>query len=63
MIEMASQLKIEKLIPGHFSSRYHPENIDNRIKELCQKYAIKIPIYRVLPGEISRDILAGSPVY
>ncbi|MFM2307355.1 MAG: hypothetical protein RLZZ367_2024, partial [Bacteroidota bacterium] len=63
VIEMASKLHIEKLVLGHFSSRYHPEQIDGRIKELCVKYSIKIPVYRVLPGEVSRDVLAGIPVY
>jgi ribonuclease Z len=63
VIEMAAQLKIEKLILGHFSSRYHPEHIDGRIKELCTKYNIKIPVFRILPGEVGRDVLSGSPVY
>jgi ribonuclease Z len=51
VMEMVSELKIEQLILGHFSSRYSPEEIDRRIKELCEKYSIDIPVHRVLPGE------------
>jgi len=51
VMEMVSGLKIEQLILGHFSSRYSPEEIDRRIRDLCEKYSIGIPVHRVLPGE------------
>ncbi|WP_299222996.1 MBL fold metallo-hydrolase [uncultured Aquimarina sp.] len=62
VMEMVSQIQIEKLILGHFSSRYSSEQIDRSIKELCDRYAINIPIYRILPGKISRDILNSQPI-
>lgn len=62
VMEMVSGSNIQQLILGHFSSRYDPEQIDNRIRELCNKYAINIPVFRVLPGEVSNDILNGQPL-
>ncbi|MDJ1469503.1 MBL fold metallo-hydrolase [Xanthocytophaga flava] len=62
VMEMIGSSTIETLILGHFSSRYSAEQIDLRIKQLCEKYAITIPVFRVLPGEISRNILNGVPV-
>jgi ribonuclease Z len=62
VMEMVSSIHIEQLILGHFSSRYSPEEIDTAIKDLCEKYAISIPVHRVLPGETVHDILAGLPI-
>jgi hypothetical protein len=46
VMEMVSSIHIEQLILGHFSSRYSPEEIDTAIKDLCEKYAISIPVHR-----------------
>lgn len=62
VIEMVSGIKIEKLILGHFSSRYSPEQIDGKIKLLCEKYAINIPVFRILPGQAVQDILNQKPL-
>jgi ribonuclease Z len=62
VMEMVSGIQIEKLILGHFSSRYSQEQIDTRIKELCNRYAINIPVYRVLPGKAVVDILSSEPI-
>jgi ribonuclease Z len=62
VLQMVSQLNIETLILGHFSSRYTKEEIDNKIKLLCKELKIKIPVYRVLPGQIHRDILNEGPI-
>jgi ribonuclease Z len=62
VLEMVSRIRVNKLILGHFSSRYTPEQIDARIRELYHKYALKIPVYRVLPGVTVKDILSGEPV-
>lgn len=62
VIEMVSGSNIETLILGHFSSRYSAEQIDNAIRQLCDRYSLNIPVYRVLPGETAVDVLAGSPV-
>jgi ribonuclease Z len=63
VLEMVSGIHIEKLILGHFSSRYHAEDIDRRIKELCEHYAINIPVYRILPGETVHDVFNTARVY
>lgn len=62
VMEMVSNLHIEQLILGHFSSRYDPEQIDSRILQLCDKYGINIPVFRVLPGQIVNDILHQQPI-
>jgi ribonuclease Z len=62
VMEMVSSIHIGRLILGHFSSRYPSEEIDTAIKDLCEKYAINIPVYRVLPGETVFNILGGAPI-
>lgn len=57
VIEMVAASEVEQLILGHFSSRYSPEQIDHAILDLREKYGLAIPIYRVLPGRIVRNIL------
>jgi ribonuclease Z len=62
VMEMVSGLQVEQLVLGHFSSRYSPEQIDQKIISLCEKYAISIPVHRILPGETVRDILKQQPL-
>lgn len=62
VMEMVSGLQVEQLILGHFSARYSPEQIDQKILSLCEKYAISIPVHRLLPGEAVKDILKQKPV-
>ena len=57
VIEMVAKTKIEKLILGHFSSRYSAEEIDKAIDFFCKKFGLEIPVFRILPGKIVRDIL------
>ena len=62
VMEMVSTTNVKQLILGHFSSRYSNDEIETAVKELCDKYAVNIPVYCVLPGEIKRDILRGEQV-
>jgi ribonuclease Z len=62
VMEMVSSLRIGQLVLGHFSSRYSLEEIDAAIRVLCEKYAINIPVRRVLPGMTVVDILGEVPV-
>ena len=62
VMEMVSSLHIGTLILGHFSSRYTAAGIDRAILDLCDKYAINIPVYRVLPGATVVDILSNEPL-
>jgi ribonuclease Z len=62
VMKMVSEINVERLILGHFSSRYSKDQIDARIRFLCSEYKIKIPVNRVLPGMIHRDILKEDPI-
>ncbi|SEW24470.1 MBL fold metallo-hydrolase [Chitinophaga arvensicola] len=62
VMDMVSHIRVEQLVLGHFSSRYSAEQIDRSIKDLCEKYAINIPVFRLLPGLTVRDILSTTPV-
>ena len=62
VIKMTSELNIGKLVLSHFSVRYNHEEIDENIKGFCKKYQIKFPVYRILPGQFSRDLLAEDPL-
>jgi ribonuclease Z len=62
VLKMVSEIKVEKLILSHFSSRYSKIEIDTAIRKFCKIYRIEIPIYRILPGEICLDILGGEIV-
>jgi len=62
VLKMVSEIRVEKLVLSHFSNRYKHEQILLRVRELCNKYRIEIPVFCVLPGEVSRDILSGEPV-
>lgn len=58
VMEMVASIRIGKLVLGHFSSRYDSDTIDRAILSYCDKYAINIPVYRVLPGVTVTDILS-----
>jgi len=62
VMKMIAEINVEKLILGHFSSRYSNGQIDAAIRALCSSYAIKVPVYRLLPGQTERHILAGEPI-
>ena len=62
VLKMASEISIDTLILGHFSSRYSTEEIDRTIKDMCKEFNIKTPVYRVLPGRTHRNILSEEPI-
>lgn len=62
VIKMVSEIRVDKLILSHFSSRYSAEQIDQRIRKLCKEFKLTIPVYRLLPGEIYKDILGGQAI-
>ncbi|MBD2754092.1 MBL fold metallo-hydrolase [Spirosoma validum] len=62
VLKMVSEINIETLILGHFSSRYSHEQIDTAIKSMCREFNITIPVYRVLPGQTHRTILSEEPI-
>lgn len=62
VMAMAAEMNIETLILGHFSSRYTHQQIDDKIKSLARDLRLKIPVYRLLPGVIYKDILGGGQI-
>jgi ribonuclease Z len=62
VLEMIANIKVDKLILGHFSSRYDMHQIDEEIEKLIKYYNIKIPIYRIPIGEMEKDILSGKAI-
>jgi len=63
VIKSVAAINIGRLILGHFSSRYSNEKIDTSIVALCEKYRIQIPVYRLLPGQVAKDIFSGPAIY
>ena len=62
VVKMASEISIQELILSHFSSRYSTQFIDQSIRNLCKEYRIKIPVRRLLPGCIHKNILSNPPI-
>lgn len=63
VLKMVSGSNIQRLILGHFSSRYDAEQIDKAIVGGCQLCGITIPVYRVLPGQKVANILGQESVF
>lgn len=62
VMEMVSELNIEKLILGHFSSRYDQDLVDVEIKRFIKHFNIKTPVYRIPIGLGVKDILETNPL-
>jgi len=58
----ASSANIKKLVIGHISSRYKPDQIDECIIKNCRRYNISFPVFRLLPGEFVHNILIKDPI-
>ncbi len=63
VIPMATGLGLEALILGHFSTRYSRRQIAEAIERNCRRCRPRFPVFAVMPGEISRDILRGRPAW
>lgn len=62
VLDMVAGSKVQRLVLGHFSSRYDAEQIDSAIRSGCKDRKIGIPVYRLLPGQKVIDILGQPPV-
>lgn len=60
VMEMVASSNIGNLILGHFSSRYSDAQIDESIGRERDRHGLTIPIYRLLPGNLGRDITGGE---
>ena len=63
VMEMLANIKVNKVILSHFSPRYHQEEIDAEIKRLARHFNVRVPIFRMIPGQIHKNILSENPVF
>jgi ribonuclease Z len=63
VLEMACTSAPEKLILGHFSSRYSGELIRERVTVLCTERKVPCPVWLMLPGVVEHDVLGREPDY
>lgn len=62
VLQQVADLRLDTLILGHFSSRYSHAEIDEAIRRFCKQFGVTIPVYRLLPGLLHRDILREKPI-
>ena len=62
VLKMVKNTNVQQLILGHFSSRYHTDEIDAEIRRLVTYFGIKIPVFRIPPGSCMRNILGQPPI-
>ncbi|NOQ72258.1 MAG: RNAse Z [Crocinitomix sp.] len=62
VMEMLANINVNKVILSHFSPRYHKEEIDAEIKRLSAHFNLKMPIYRMIPGQVHKNILSENPI-
>jgi ribonuclease Z len=60
VIAVVAASDVKRLILGHFSSRYDYRQIEEAIQKECGKHGLTIPVFRVLPGKIVRDVLNSA---
>lgn len=63
VIPMATELNLEALILGHFSTRYRESEIRRALEIQCRKHRPSFSVFAVMPGRCQRDILGGEPVW
>lgn len=60
VVAMVAKSSIQQLVLGHFSNRYDYDQIDEAISKECAKHNLTIPVFRILPGQVSRDFLSAN---
>jgi len=60
VMEVVAESNIKQLVLGHFSSRYSYEQIDDAVRAERKRHGISIPIYRVLPGMLARNVFVNA---
>ncbi len=61
VIDAATSIDLGALVLGHFSTRYSHEEIDEAIRSACEKSRFPVPLFRILPQQIERDLLSRAP--
>lgn len=59
VLAMARDAQPQRLVLHHFSSRYDRERIREEVRRLSGELKIGFPVYAILPGAVSRDVLGG----
>lgn len=62
VLRMAKEASPKQLVLMHFSSRYSKDEITEAIRDGAAKVGLNFPLFAILPGDFSRDILA-TPVW
>ena len=63
VIPMATELKPEALVLGHFSTRYSRREIQEAIEREGRRCRPEFPIYAVFPGQVTRGVLDAEPAW
>ena len=59
VVAMAAASNVRQLVLGHFSTRYDQREIDAAIRKQLVIHDLNIPVRRILPGQIGRDVLSN----
>ena len=62
VMKLAAESNLEALVLSHFSPRYAQDEIDKAIRRWCDEFRIAIPVWRILPGCVHRDLMSEDPV-
>jgi ribonuclease Z len=63
VLRMAAEVEPMQLILNHFSSRYSQAEISAAIQDEARILKLSFPVFAIMPGEITRDILKTNPVW
>ncbi|MEX2213844.1 MAG: hypothetical protein WD768_06940 [Phycisphaeraceae bacterium] len=63
VLAAAAALELEALILLHFSTRYDASEITQAIAREARTHGLRFPVYAILPGATTPDVLAGEPVW
>lgn len=62
VLRMAADVKPQRLVLAHFSTRYEPEEVVSAVAKGIDEAGIDFPVHVVAPGELVFDVLRQSPI-
>lgn len=63
VLQMAKESGVERLVLGHFSSRYHRNEIASTVQGIASDLELPCSVSAIFPGETVRDVFARPSVY
>ncbi len=63
VLRLAHEVRPERLVLNHFSSRYSLSDIMAAIQTEARAINLPVPIFIIPPGEVARDILKSAPIW